>query len=317
MTIRPCLVLSRRRRRPSRAFTLIELLVVIAIIAVLVALLLPAVQAAREAARRVQCVNNIMQLGIALQNYESAHELFPPGSIAQKGPVLDTPQGYGFGWITQILPHMELRNIYNHFNMDVSLYKIENSTTRGDLVRSFLCPSDIGAARGSTNLALTSYVGNHHHVEAPIDTTNKGVLYLNSAIRLEDVADGSSQTIFVGEKRNDGLGLGWASGTRASLRNTGGINRSPQSPLITPSQANASVRITPAQSIISSIGQSTAEIGPLPRDFVGSYSSNHPGGANFLFGDGSVRFLKNSISQNVLSLLGNRADGEFIDASKF
>src|SRR6476646_404760 len=99
----------RHCSREPRGFTLIELLVVIAIISVLIALLLPAVQSAREAARRSQCVNNLMQLGIALQSYESAHEVLPPGVVNETGPVLDQPKGYGFGWMVQILPYYELR----------------------------------------------------------------------------------------------------------------------------------------------------------------------------------------------------------------
>ena len=121
----------------------------IAIIAVLIALLLPAVQAAREAARRAQCCNNLMQLGITLQNYESSHELLPPGVVNQTGPVLDQPKGYHFGWLAQILPYCEQRNVYNHFNFKIGLYETQNITTRTMLVRSFLCPSDPGPNRGA------------------------------------------------------------------------------------------------------------------------------------------------------------------------
>src|SRR5258708_11399747 len=96
-------------RAPSdrAGFTLIELLVVIAFLAVLIALLVPAVQAAREAARRAQCLNNVMQLGIALQSYESSHELLPPGVVNTTGPILDQPKGYHYGWLVQILPFFE------------------------------------------------------------------------------------------------------------------------------------------------------------------------------------------------------------------
>ena len=134
----------QRQSSRASAFTLIELLVVIAIISVLIALLLPAVQAAREAARRAQCFNNLMQLGIALQNYESPHEVFPPGVVNLTGPILDQPKGYHFGWLVQILPYCEMRNIYNHFNYKVGLYDTQNLTNRTNLVRGFLCPSDPG-----------------------------------------------------------------------------------------------------------------------------------------------------------------------------
>ena len=81
-------------------------------------------QAAREAARRAQCLNNMMQLAIALQNYESSHEMLPPGVVNLTGPILDQPKGYHFGWMVQILPYCELRNIYNHFNFKMGVYEI-------------------------------------------------------------------------------------------------------------------------------------------------------------------------------------------------
>src|SRR6188472_1426796 len=114
------------RAQVRRGFTLIELLVVIAIISVLIALLLPAVQAAREAARRAQCCNNLMQMGLAVQSYESSHEMLPPGVVNETGPVLNVPKGYGFGWMTQILPYFEMKNVYNHFNLKVGLYEAPN-----------------------------------------------------------------------------------------------------------------------------------------------------------------------------------------------
>ena len=194
---------------------------VIAIIAVLVVLLLPAVQSAREAARRSQCFNNLMQLAISLQNYEGSYEMFPPGVVNETGPVLDQPKGYGFGWLVRILPYCEMRNTYNHFNLAASVYDTPNSTTRTTLVRTFLCPTDNGIARTPTGVVLTNYAGCHDGSETPIDSTNNGVFIRNRALRYEDIPDGSSNTVFLGEKVNDGKGEGWASGTRASLRNTG------------------------------------------------------------------------------------------------
>jgi prepilin-type N-terminal cleavage/methylation domain-containing protein/prepilin-type processing-associated H-X9-DG protein len=305
----------RSGRRPRRSlcdpagFTLIELLVVIAIISVLIALLLPAVQSAREAARRSQCVNNLMQLGIALQSYESAHEVLPPGVVNETGPVLDQPKGYGFGWMAQILPYYELKNVYNHFDFKAGLYDAPNSTTRTNLVRGFLCPSDGGPGRGNGRVALTSYAGVHHDVEAPIAADNHGVLFLNSHVRYEDVTDGTSQTLFVGEKQLDNTELGWASGTRASLRNTGTGpggwlgNRGAGGRPTVPGSAGGT-------------GEDAKEEGPDPK-FVGDFTSRHPGGKNFLFGDGSVRFIKSSIAIAVYQRLANRADGEVIDADQY
>jgi prepilin-type N-terminal cleavage/methylation domain-containing protein/prepilin-type processing-associated H-X9-DG protein len=301
----PCLFQGRLRSRWPRGFTLIELLVVIAIIAVLIALLLPAVQSAREAARRAQCVNNLMQLGIALQSYESAHEVLPPGVIdASKGPILDQPKGYGFGWLTQILPYYEMRNVYNHFNLRLGLYEPANGTSRTNLIQSFLCPSDPGPSRDPNRIAMTSYAGVHHDVEAPIAADNHGVLFLNSAIRYEDITDGSSQTLFAGEKLRDGLDLGWASGTRASLRNSGML---PGWPGRTPGSVAANSGI---------VGEQPAAEDD-PKAIVGGFSSRHPGGSNFTFGDGSVKFLKNSVNAVVFRRLANRADGEVIDADQF
>jgi len=297
----------RRASPPGAGFTLIELLVVIAIISVLIALLLPAVQSAREAARRSQCCNNLMQMGLALQSYESAHEVLPPGVVNLTGPVLDQPKGYGYGWLTQVLPYFEMKNVYNHFNLKVGLYEPQNSTTRTNLVRSFLCPSDGGPARDSNRNAMTNYAGVHHDVEAPIAADNHGVLFLNSAVSYEDVPDGTSMTLFVGEKLNDGLDLGWASGTRASLRNTGlGPNRMP---IISKKGASATSGLS---------AEETASLAKLGEaEFVGGLGSRHPGGSNFVFGDGSVRFIKSSISAKVYQHLANRADGEVIDADQF
>jgi prepilin-type processing-associated H-X9-DG protein len=270
---------------------------------------LPAVQAAREASRRAQCCNNLMQIGIAIVNYESSHERLPPGVVNDTGPILDQAKGYHFGWLTQILPYCDQRNVYNHFNFKIGLYEVQNSTTRTIVSRGFICPSDPGPARGANLIANTSYVGIHNDAEAPIAANNNGVLFLNSSVRYEDITDGSSQTIFVSEKLNDGLDLGWASGTRASLRNTGwAVNSSKTSSSTVVGSGRSGGFITETENPDIESGTPT---------FVGGTSSRHPGGANFTFGDGSVRFLKSSLSPGILKLLGNRADGEILSAEQF
>jgi prepilin-type N-terminal cleavage/methylation domain-containing protein len=138
-----------RSDRPFSGFTLIELLVVIAIIAVLIALLLPAVQAAREAARRVQCCNNLTQLGVALHNYEAAHEVLPSGVVNPTGPISNTAVGYHHNWITQILPFIEQANAFRKVDFNAGVYDVANITVRAHLIQSLLCPSEPSRTSGA------------------------------------------------------------------------------------------------------------------------------------------------------------------------
>ena len=288
--------------KPRRGFTLIELLVVIAIIAVLIALLLPAVQSAREAARRCQCVNNLLQLSIALQNYESAHEVLPPGVVNDKGPIANAPRGYHYGWLFQILPYVEQKSLYNHFDKRVSLYDGVNSSVRGVSVAGFLCPSE---ARPNSQFAETNYAGCYNDTEAAIDVNNKGVFFLNSSVRSEDIPDGRFCTLFVCEKRVDPTDLGWASGTRASLRNAA----------TPPNNGGIQLSMTTAVPVVEEAeGNTNAAAAGTPN---GGFSSAHAGGVNAAFGDGSVRFVKNSINPKIFQFLANRADGELLSDDSF
>jgi prepilin-type processing-associated H-X9-DG protein len=198
---------------------LVELLVVIAIIGILVSMMLPAVQAARESARRSMCTNNLAQLILAVHNYESAHEVYPPGTINDKGPIRNEPKGYHHNWIVQILPYVEEENAYRLIDQSVSVYAPKNAAVRQHSIGLLQCPSEPGQMWNG--IGGTNYAGSHHDVEAPIDIDNNGVFFLNSRLRYEDIRDGSSHTIFLAEKRLDGNDLGWMSGTRATLRNTG------------------------------------------------------------------------------------------------
>ncbi len=300
-----------------RGFTLIELLVVIAIIAVLIALLLPAVQAAREAARRVQCVNNLMQLGIALGNYESSHEMLPPGVIDTKGPIDNVPHGYHLGWMVQILPYIEARNVWRRFDTSASVYDDKNLTVRMVMINTFSCPSDGGPGRRTDDMiALNNYAACHHDVEAPIDATNHGVFFLNSHLRSEDVTDGTAYTIYLGEKLRDGTELGWASGTRATLRNTG-LTPNKTGNLIGLGQEFNEPEGPPIGDVDPNAPPATTSTHPTLHLEVGGFASRHPGGANFVFGDGSAKFIKSSINAQVYHNLGNRDDGELISADQF
>ena len=287
---------------PRRAgFTLIELLVVIAIIGVLVGLLLPAVNSAREAARRTQCVNNLFQIGAALQNYEAVHQVLPPGVVNPIGPIQNVEKGYHVSWMVQILPFIEQKNAYNKINFDDGAYAAANDTVRRHSIHTYLCLSHSNTI---TDLPFrkTDYAACHHDVEAPIDVANNGVFYLNSKVRLDDVTDGTSCTIFVAEKKTLVAPiLGWTSGTNATLRNAGTrING-----------LGASLTPLDDDDPVDPAGAPSANL------FVGGFGSFHNGGANFALGDGSVKFLSNTTSPLILRRLANRADGELVSAGGF
>lgn len=295
-----------------RGFTLIELLVVIAIMAILVALLLPAVQQAREAARRTQCRVHQSQIGLALQNYHLAYGTLPPGSINATGPIRSEPVGYHHGWYTMLLPYLDEKVLYGTIDPTVDIYDPKHDLPRTTVLPLLLCPSDpatrVSARSDSVAAALTNYAGNHHPVEAPIDVTNHGVLFLNSHVRFEDVLDGSSHTIFVGEFQRNADDLGWASGTRSSLRNGGlTINLSPtgspyyNDPTWVPDSGDDEQADVPA-------GAAEPDSGD-PALKVHGFGSWHAGGAMFCVGDGSVRFMSENISPDIYRQLLDRADG--------
>jgi prepilin-type N-terminal cleavage/methylation domain-containing protein len=277
-------------RKPTYryGFTLVELLVVIAIIGILVGLLLPAVQAAREAARRMNCSNNMAQIGLATHHFEFSAEYLPSGSINDTGPIRDEPIGKHIGWIVQILPFMEQTALYNSIDRAKGIYDPSNLNAREARVATLLCPSSPFSETAQENgvkLGLTSYAACHHDREAPINTDNDGVFYLNSRTKFSEITDGSSNTIFFGEKVSEHPDLGWASGTRASLRNGGSFGQPPK------------VKLTPL---------------PPGSLEVGGFSSFHGSGGNFVFGDGGVRFLGFSADPKVFQQLTNRHDGTFV-----
>ncbi len=284
------------RTAKSRAFSNVELLVVMAIIGILVAMLLPAVQAAREAARRMTCARNLSQLILAVQNYEIAQRYYPAGVLEEKGPILSQAKGYHHNWISQLLPYMEEKNKAAHLDFTVGVYHSNNAPVRAITITILKCPSDWNTAP----MPGSNYAGCHHDVEAPIDETNHGVFLLNRRLRYVDITDGSSQTIFLGEhllEKPPAVELGWMSGTSATLRNTGGG--------VNGAMVWLKTRLGP-----------TGPFPPKPAPkrpgnpllVVGGFGSRHPGGAMFAFGDGSVHFLPETITPSVFEQLGHRAD---------
>lgn len=265
----------------AAGFTLVELLVVIAIIGVMVAMLIPAIQASREVGRRAQCQLNLGQIMLAVQSYENAYEVLPAGVINPDGPIKSEAIGLHEGWLIQMLPYLDYDTAYRQIDFSASVYAPANSAVRALSPAVFICPSEPTDVLGRSN-----YAGCHHDVEAPIAADNQGVLFLNSQIRRHDVSDGASHTIFVGEKLNDPADLGWMSGTRATLRNTG----TPLNQFVDPS----------------------APPPPPPPTWVGGFGSAHVGGAHIGFGDGTVRFVAEDIDGTLWKRLGNRADGQLI-----
>lgn len=280
-------------------FTLVELLVVIAIIGILIGMLLPAVQSVREAARRTACVNNLAQIGIALHNYEFAQEVFPPGVQNSFGPITHDRNGEDVSFFVELLIHLDQRGIALNFDKELGAYGQANEPACEMDIPTFRCPS-FGYSRsdfGDPEPGKTCYAGCYNGTETPIDVENNGVLFLNSQISFADILDGSSNTILVGEMLPTRTSLGWASGTRATLRNTEEI-------------ANANFGFGRVETNMATY---LNELEDLPADGpVGGFGSSHPGVANFCLASGAVTSVIHDIDPQVFQNLGNRADLEMM-----
>jgi prepilin-type N-terminal cleavage/methylation domain-containing protein/prepilin-type processing-associated H-X9-DG protein len=316
-------------RKRRYGFTLIELLVVIAIIAVLIALLLPAVQAAREAARRAQCVNNLKQIGLAIANYESSVGSFPPGSIKWgSGNLTDCTVQRHHTMFALILGYMEQSSIYNAINFSLPAVDstapygsgsangaASNSTAYNARVNSYVCPSDGTVAVSPNSVpgqAHGSYSGSsgnsdvwHWYMGCPASPSpqieSDGMFNADYCYRVSDVTDGLSNTLFVGETsrfRNDPDGNwfyqwvtdGWYGSSVPSASRI-------MSLACTVAHPNASF-LLPEPGGDSTYYQNWFLNPSLQLQNLGQWGfrSMHAGGVNFVFGDGSVRFIKDSIN---------------------
>ncbi len=280
--------MSRRSLR-RRGFTLIELLVVIAIIAILIALLLPAVQQAREAARRSTCKNNLKQIGLALHNYNDTHKVLPPGWVSLTNVSGDRRHG----WSAFILPFLDQVNLYNDINFE-GQPTTGASSISGNVIPAYLCPSDPTPGRNSSlgnngKLNYPACIGDNSHADAQNGPTD-GCFYRNSDVRFRDVTDGLSNTLFVGESH---AGFTDAGGTK----NLGKVWLGKYSGR------------TDGAYCLFRVDRDDADSLPNNLNELGGSNSLHTGGAQYLFGDGAVRFISENISMAIWGDMGNKDDG--------
>ena len=299
--------------RTRKGFTLVELLVVIAIIGILVALLLPAIQMAREAARRSSCSNNLKQIGLGLHMYHDTFNQLPAGWRGYD-PASGQPHWFGFpgwGWSASILPYMEQTAIYeNSIDFDLPITDTANDEVRVAEIKIFRCPSDIGESTfdlqggaptvgGGVPLPIEIATGNYigvfgtvdfHHVCNPAwpnfnGCRGDGTFMLNRQVRFADIVDGLSSTLIVGERCSKLAPSTWVGvvtgGEHGVARVAGVAHYAPNSE-------------------------------DTPAHYFHNFSSLHPAGTQFLAADGSVKLLNDSIDLGIYQALCTRAAGEVV-----
>lgn len=295
------------------AFTLVELLVVIAIIGVLVALLLPAVQAAREAARRMQCSNNIRQLAIASHNYHDTMQSFPSGLCLWD--VSGQPKNRSVSLFVQLLPQIEQGNLANLWDKSEPLNNVSSGRV-AIVLPTLLCPSDsvnkvvnitTGQASQQGKYALTSYGGaggiqTYHRDRA----TKDGVFYINSGTTFADLRDGTSHTLLFAERNHRDPEYDAQAGSFVKMTDWG---------LWAPCAGPSGIGDVTVGTLVN-IGYthpfgSTVDAAAEDRR-VTSIGSSHASGANVAFGDGSVRLLSSNLDLVTLQAMSTRAGGEII-----
>jgi len=271
------------------------------------------VQAAREAARRVSCVNNLKQMGLALQNYHDALGCFPMGYAARPRFVDGaTDTASGWAWAAMILPQMEQPALFSAANVSLPVEAPQNATAARSMVGPYLCPSDTtpggpfpiddGTSNVLASAAPTSYAAcvGDDQADATTGLNNDGLgngfFYRNSRVRVADVTDGTSQTIAVGERAWSVSSGPWAGVVTRGVIRRGPANRCPA----------AGAQFYPAAALVQAHCH-LLNTDSDPDGGIDDFASRHPGGANFAFGDGSVRFLKSVTSDS-----GKRGDGTTI-----
>lgn len=313
------------KRSRIRGFTLIELLVVIAIIAILIALLLPAVQQAREAARRTECKNNLKQWGLALHNYHDVYNKFPIGALGLDALTGVRAVSNNLSWHVRVLPYLDQAPLYNSFDMLVHYNTAPNQANRDQIFKGLHCPSArtrnqkpstvaegftvhyygvAGAKDVSTTANHFPMSDNTNPRPAQFDANHgmvasNGILYRNSSVGIRDITDGTSNTLMVGEISGAPLNDGGNNPHRAWIQGA--------------SNGNNGTAMYACKNVRRSIGQAAYQSGNVSRLFNDvRFGSNHTGGCQFLLGDGSVRFGSENIDFGTYQALATRGMGEVI-----
>ena len=299
-------------------FTLVELLVVIAIIGVLVALLLPAVQSARESARRTQCTNNLRQIGIAMHNFHDTYNCLPPGAVnsSTKAPALkfNITGGKLHGWAVFIYPYIEQKNLYDRYRWDVNWYDTANQLVRENYVQAFICPSTPIPRRldsATTSSVAWKAFASDYGVNNGVDNTNLnplgliepgtnavpiGVMRVDELDRFSEITDGLSNTMWICE--DAGRPTLYQARTRTATRTSGA----------------SAIDLDNEYILHGYNAAGTTNPGPYHMNVTNNNEMYgfHPNGVMVSIGDGSVRFLPNTTAFRVIAAMITRGGGETV-----
>lgn len=325
----------KKNKSRNRGFTLIELLVVIAIIAILIALLLPAVQQAREAARRTQCKNNLKQIGLAMHNYADVYGMFPVGACAEPGPTFGID--INIGAFASTLPFIEAANLKNLYD-DERTWESQSPVVATTIVKGFLCPSATGPSI-TTNPALAAFpvgpdaAANMYLLSKgpsigwcfnPSSDRNIGMFAINLVTKFRDITDGTSNTLCVGEGAT-GNPFTTVQDSTFTPQTPARVQQGWIAPQPNPLSLQALTGYTTGGNFgttawkmnLNPVMETVYDDGDLTNcnsagDNTSNFRSTHTGGSQFCLGDGSGRFISENIDQGVFNALGTRGGGETI-----